>query len=146
MAVYRITRKLFNSPVSISSIQQTNKQSTPGVSNNSSNKPGVLPNSPISQQKELNDAKRMNHQMQIERSRVQRQNMILQKSRYEMSEKSKQNREKEIREAQKIEETKANNQNKLQVSLNNNRPDQGKVMPANLVKGKTVPTDTKSVN
>lgn len=149
MAVYRIFRKLYTNPVSTSSIQQTNKQDSPGLLR-SNNKPGVLPSSPvksdpITQQKEMNSSKMMNQKMQLARLRLQKQDKALQKSALIESEKTKREQSRQIQEAQKIEETKANNQNKLQVSLNNNRPDQGKVMPANLVKGKTVPTDTKSV-
>lgn len=149
MAVFRIFRKLFNTPVSISSIQQTNKQDSPGLLRSNS-KPGTVPSSPVksdpvTQQKEMNSSKMMNQKLQIARLRLQKQDKALQNSALIESSKTKREQSRQIQEAQKIEEQKTNNQNKLQVSLNNNRPDQGKVMPTNLVKSKTVAPDTKSV-
>ena len=149
MAIFRVFRKLFNNPVSTSSIQQTNKQDSPGLQKSES-KPGVLPSSPlksdpVTQLKEINNSKMMNQKLQLARLRLQKQDKALQKSSLIEAEKTKREQGRQIQEAQKIEETKTNNQNKLQVSLNNNRPDQGKVMPTNLVKSKTVAPDTKSV-
>lgn len=141
MATYRVLRKLCSISV---------PQKSPLEVPKSSKQPGVVPSSPngnqLSQLKNLNEARKMQNQMTLSRMKTQRQDMINQRARMELLGKERKEQNKQIIESQKIEEAKTNNQNKLQVSINKaNRPDLGKVMPANLVKGRTSPTDTKSV-
>ena len=150
MAKYRIKRRIYSETQSISSVQQNNLQKSPTFPRSSS-KPAEVPAQPASksarsQFEQLNENKKMQNQMTLGRMKLSRQDKILQNTRMKMESKEKSDLRKLISNSQKIENEKTNNQNKLQVSLNNsNRPDMGKVMPANLVKGKTIPTETKSV-
>ena len=141
MASYRVLRKLYSINV---------PQESPNEVPKSSNKPGVVPStvsgSQASQMKNLSESRRMQNQLVLSNMKTKRQDMINQKARMELLGKERKEQNKQIIESQKVEQERTNNQNKLQVSINRqNRPDLGKVMPANLVKTRTTPSETKSV-